>query len=71
MLYAAERYDEAQITLQKALDLNPQATYIHPTLDNFFITGRKSQQALTESEKRTKRVGKTHGPSTGLSCARP
>jgi predicted Zn-dependent protease len=54
-------YDEAQITVQKALDLNPQATYLHLTLDKSFITGGKSQQALTEIEREPSEWGKLTG----------
>jgi TolB-like protein/DNA-binding winged helix-turn-helix (wHTH) protein/Flp pilus assembly protein TadD len=51
LLYAAGRYDEAQAALQKALDLNPQAAYIHLTLDKILIAEGKPQQALAQIEK--------------------
>jgi tetratricopeptide (TPR) repeat protein len=35
--YVAGRYDQAQATLQKALDLNPQASYVHLTLDQILL----------------------------------
>jgi TolB-like protein/DNA-binding winged helix-turn-helix (wHTH) protein/Flp pilus assembly protein TadD len=51
VLYVASRYDEAQAELQKALDLNPQAGFVHVTLGKLLIAGAKPQQALAESEK--------------------
>jgi len=51
LLYLAGRYDEAQSKLQKALELNPQATFVHFTLAKIFLAQRKPQQALTEIEK--------------------
>jgi len=51
LLYLAGRYDDAQSKLQKALELNPQATFVHCTLAKIFIAQRKPQQALTEIEK--------------------
>jgi hypothetical protein len=43
------------------MDLNPQATYLHLTLDKSFITGGKSQQALTEIEREPSEWGKLTG----------
>jgi tetratricopeptide (TPR) repeat protein len=51
VLYVASRYDEAQAELQKALDLNPQAGFVHVTLGNILIAKAKPQQALAEIEK--------------------
>jgi len=51
LLYAAGRYEEAQAALRKALDLNPQATYVHLTLDKILIAEGKPQQALENIEK--------------------
>jgi TolB-like protein/DNA-binding winged helix-turn-helix (wHTH) protein/Tfp pilus assembly protein PilF len=50
LLYVAGRYDEAQAALQKALDLNPQAPYVHLTMDKILIAEGKPQQALVEIE---------------------
>jgi TolB-like protein/DNA-binding winged helix-turn-helix (wHTH) protein/Flp pilus assembly protein TadD len=61
LLYVAARYDEAQATLQKALDLNPQATYVHLTLDKILIAEGKPQQALAEIEKEPSDWGKLTG----------
>jgi TolB-like protein/DNA-binding winged helix-turn-helix (wHTH) protein/Flp pilus assembly protein TadD len=51
VLYVQGRYDDAQATLQKALDLNPQATYVHLTMGEALIVEGKPQQALAEIEK--------------------
>jgi len=51
VLYAAGRYDEAQTTLQKALDLNPRAAFVHLTLGKIRIAEGKPQRALVEIEK--------------------
>jgi tetratricopeptide (TPR) repeat protein len=51
VLYAAGRYDEAQATLQKALDLNPRAAFVHLTLGKIRIAEGKPQRALAEIEK--------------------
>jgi TolB-like protein/DNA-binding winged helix-turn-helix (wHTH) protein/Flp pilus assembly protein TadD len=50
-LYVGSRYDEAQAELQKALDLNPQAGFVHVTLGKILIAEAKPQQALAEIEK--------------------
>jgi predicted Zn-dependent protease len=47
----AGRYDEAQAELQKALDLNPQATFVHVTVGKILIAKGKPQQALAEIEQ--------------------
>jgi TolB-like protein/DNA-binding winged helix-turn-helix (wHTH) protein/Flp pilus assembly protein TadD len=51
VLYVASRYDEAQAELQKALDLNPQAGFVHVTLSKILMAEAKPQQALAEIEK--------------------
>jgi TolB-like protein/DNA-binding winged helix-turn-helix (wHTH) protein/Flp pilus assembly protein TadD len=51
VLYVANRYDEAQADLKKALDLNPQAGFVHVTLGKILIAETKPQQALAEIEK--------------------
>jgi predicted Zn-dependent protease len=51
VLYVASRYDEAHAELQKALDLNPQAAFVHVTLGKILIAEAKPQQALAEIEK--------------------
>ncbi len=51
LLYLAGRYDEAGAAMQKALDLNPRASYVHLTLGKVLITEGKPQQALAEIEK--------------------
>jgi TolB-like protein/DNA-binding winged helix-turn-helix (wHTH) protein/Flp pilus assembly protein TadD len=51
LLYVGGRYNEAQVVMQKALDLNPQATYVHLTMGEAFIQQGKPQQALAEIEK--------------------
>lgn len=53
MLYAANRHDEARTSLQKALDLNPQAGFVHLTLSKILIAEGKPQQALAEIDKET------------------
>jgi TolB-like protein/DNA-binding winged helix-turn-helix (wHTH) protein/Flp pilus assembly protein TadD len=50
-LYVASRYDEAQAELKKALDLNPQAGFVHVTLGKILIAEARPQQALAEIEK--------------------
>jgi TolB-like protein/DNA-binding winged helix-turn-helix (wHTH) protein len=61
LLYSAGRYAEAQATLQKALDLNPRATYVHLTLDKILLAEGKPQQALVEIEKEPIEWGKFTG----------
>ena len=53
MLYAANRRDEARTVLQKALDLNPQAGFVHLTLSKILLAEGKPQQALAEIDKET------------------
>src|SRR5215813_27185 len=53
MLYAGNRHDEARTVLQKALDLNPQAGFVHLTLSKIPIAEGKPQQALAEIDKET------------------
>jgi TolB-like protein/DNA-binding winged helix-turn-helix (wHTH) protein/Flp pilus assembly protein TadD len=50
LLYVAGRYDEARAAMQKALDLNSRATYVHLTEGKMLITEGKPQQALAEIE---------------------
>jgi tetratricopeptide (TPR) repeat protein len=61
LLYAADRYNEAQAALQKALDLNPQTTYVHLNLAKGLIAEGKPQQALAEIEKEPSEWGKLTG----------
>src|SRR5215472_2553198 len=61
LLYLAGRYDEAQSKLQKALELNPQATFVHFTLGKIFIEERKPLQALEEIEKEPNEWAKLTG----------
>jgi tetratricopeptide (TPR) repeat protein len=70
MLYAAGRYDEARAAMQKALDLNPQGAYIHLTFDKILIAEGKTAAGARTNREGTEPLGETHGPSTGLSCAR-
>lgn len=51
LLYVNGQYDEAGVQLQKALDLNPQAAFVHETLGKVLIAEGKPQQALAEIEK--------------------
>src|SRR5262249_39462317 len=53
MRYAANRRDEARTSLQKALDLNPQAGFVHLTLSKILLAEGKPQQALAEIDKET------------------
>jgi TolB-like protein/DNA-binding winged helix-turn-helix (wHTH) protein/Flp pilus assembly protein TadD len=61
LLYVGGRYDEAQAAMQKALDLNPQATYVHLTMGEALIVKGKPQQALAEIEKEPIDWGKLTG----------
>jgi tetratricopeptide (TPR) repeat protein len=61
VLYVAGRYDEAQAELQKALDLNPQAPFVHVDLGKVLIAEAKPQQALAEIEKEPSEWGKLTG----------
>jgi tetratricopeptide (TPR) repeat protein len=61
LLYVAGRYDEAQAALQKALDLNPQAAFVHLTLGKILIAKGKPQPALAEIEKEPLEWGKLTG----------
>jgi tetratricopeptide (TPR) repeat protein len=60
-LYVVGRYDEAQVALQKALDLNPQASYVHWHLVNILIAEGKPQQALAETENESLEWAKLAG----------
>jgi TolB-like protein/DNA-binding winged helix-turn-helix (wHTH) protein/Flp pilus assembly protein TadD len=60
-LYVASRYDEAQVELQKALDLNPQAAFVHFVLGKVLIAEAKPVQALAEIEKEPSEWGKLTG----------
>ena len=60
-LYVASRYDEAQTELQKALDLNPQAPFVHFVLGKVLIAEAKPLQALAEIEKESSEWGKLTG----------
>jgi TolB-like protein/DNA-binding winged helix-turn-helix (wHTH) protein len=60
-LYVASRYDEAQVELQKALDLNPQAAFVHFVLGKVLIAEAKPLQALAEIEKEPSEWGKLTG----------
>ena len=51
VLYVESRYDAARVELQKALDLNPQAGFVHVTLGKILIAQAKPQQALAEVEE--------------------
>lgn len=55
------RFDEAQAALKKALDLNPQAAFVHLTLGKILIAEGKPQQALAEIEKEPLEWGKFTG----------
>jgi tetratricopeptide (TPR) repeat protein len=61
LLYVAGRYDEAQAALRKALDLNPQAAFVHVTLGEILIAEGKPRQALAEIEKEPNEWGKLSG----------
>src|SRR5215813_3066904 len=61
LLYLAGRYYEAQSKLQKALELNPQAAFVHFTLSKIFLADRKPQQALVEIEKEPNEWAKLTG----------
>jgi tetratricopeptide (TPR) repeat protein len=60
-LYVASRYDEAQVELQKALELNPQAAFVHFVLCKVLIAEAKPLQALAEIEKEPSEWGKLTG----------
>jgi TolB-like protein/DNA-binding winged helix-turn-helix (wHTH) protein/Flp pilus assembly protein TadD len=60
-LYVASRYDEAQVELQKALNLNPQAPFVHFVLGKVLIAEAKPLQALAEIEKEPSEWGKLTG----------
>ena len=61
LLYVGGRYEDARAALQKALDLNPQATYVHLTMGEALIVEGKPQQALAEIEKEPIEWGKLTG----------
>jgi TolB-like protein/DNA-binding winged helix-turn-helix (wHTH) protein/Flp pilus assembly protein TadD len=51
LFYVGGRYKDARAALEKALDLNPRATYVHLTMGEALIVEGKPQQALAEIEK--------------------
>jgi TolB-like protein/Flp pilus assembly protein TadD len=61
LLYAAGRYADARVKLQKALELNPQAPYAHITLCKILVAEGKPQQALAEAEKEPSDWGRFTG----------
>jgi tetratricopeptide (TPR) repeat protein len=61
LLYMDGRYDDAQVELRKALDLNAQAAFSHEILGKIFIAKGKPQQALAEIEKEPNEWGKLTG----------
>ena len=61
LLYVGGRYEDAQAALQKALDLNPQATYVHLTMGKALLVEGQPQQALAEIEKEPIEWGKLTG----------
>ncbi len=61
LFYVGGRYEDAQAALQNALDLNPQATYVHLTMGEALIVDGKPQQALAEIEKEPIEWGKLTG----------
>jgi tetratricopeptide (TPR) repeat protein len=61
LLYETGRYAGANVELQKALDLNPQAAFVHATLGKVLIAEAKPQQALAEIEKEPNDWGKLTG----------
>jgi TolB-like protein/Flp pilus assembly protein TadD len=61
LFYVGGRYEDAQAALQKALDLNPRATYVHLTMGEALIVEGKPQQALAEIEKEPIEWGKLTG----------
>jgi tetratricopeptide (TPR) repeat protein len=65
LLFVAGRFDEAQAALQKALDLNPQAPYVHLNHGRILLAEGRPQQALAEIEKEPSDWGKL----TGLALA--
>src|SRR5258708_37898229 len=52
LLYVGGRYDEAKAALQKALDLNPQATYIYLHPDKILIPTKKPHTGPAVIQKR-------------------
>jgi TolB-like protein/DNA-binding winged helix-turn-helix (wHTH) protein/Flp pilus assembly protein TadD len=61
LLYVGGRYEDAQAALQKALDLNPNATYVHLTMGKALLVEGQPQQALAEIEKEPIEWGKLTG----------
>jgi len=61
LLYVGGRYEEAQAALKKALDLNPQAAFVHLTVGKILIAEGKPQQALAEIEMEPLEWGKFTG----------
>ena len=61
LLYVGGRYKDAQAALQKALDLNPQATYVHLTMGKALLVEGQPHQALAEIEKEPIEWGRLTG----------
>jgi serine/threonine protein kinase/Tfp pilus assembly protein PilF len=49
------RYKEAQIALEKALDLNPHKVWVHETQGELYLAQGRAQEALEEMEKEPQR----------------
>ena len=60
-LYVAGRYDEAHAELQKSLDLNLQAPFVHFVLGKVLIAEGKPLLALAEIEKEPNQWGRLTG----------
>ena len=61
LLYLAGRYDQAEVELHKALELNPQAAFVHLTLGKIHIAEGKPQEALVDIEKEPTELAKFMG----------
>jgi TolB-like protein/DNA-binding winged helix-turn-helix (wHTH) protein len=60
-LYVAGRDNEARAALQKALDLNPRAAFVHLTFGKIFIAEGKPQLSFAEFDKEPLEWGKLTG----------
>ena len=51
LLFEEGRYLDARVALEKALDLNPQATFVHVTIGKILIAEGRPQEAIEKIQE--------------------
>lgn len=73
LLYEAGKFEEAQVKLQQALQLDPnnQAAFYYLNLTKQAFYGRSEQQRVTDNQSRMLDVSKAWNPKSGLNLPVP